>query len=69
MRISWKEGVDILQLRERTILTTIFICCLSSLGYAADNYEVPRTEYGRPDFQVLGELDLVRRLKDMMVCR
>ena len=51
MRISWKEGVDILQLRERTILTTIFICCLSSLGYAADSYEVPRTEYGRPDFQ------------------
>ena len=26
------KGVDILQLRERTILTTIFICCLSSLG-------------------------------------
>ncbi len=40
-----------MQLRERTILTTIFICCVSSLGYAADSYEVPRTEYGRPDFQ------------------
>ena len=51
MHISWKEGVNILQLRERAILTTIFICCLSSLGYAADSYEVPRTEYGRPDFQ------------------
>ena len=51
MRISWKKGVNILQLRERTVLTTIFICCLSSLGYAADSYEVPRTEYGRPDFQ------------------
>ena len=46
-----ERGVNILQLRERTILTTIFICCLSSLGYAADSYEVPRTEYGRPDFQ------------------
>ena len=40
-----------MQLRERTVLTTMFICCLSSLGYAADSYEVPRTEYGRPDFQ------------------
>ena len=51
MHISWKEGVNILQLRERTVMTTMFICCLSSLGYAADNYEVPITEYGRPDFQ------------------
>ena len=32
-------------------LVAMFIFGFSSLGYSENSYEVPRTEYGQPDFQ------------------
>ena len=40
-----------MQLREGVALAAVLICGFSSLGHAANSYEVPRTEYGQPDFQ------------------
>ena len=43
--------MEVMQLREGVALAAVLICGLSSLGYPANSYEVPRTEYGQPDFQ------------------
>ena len=40
-----------MQLRERVVLAAVLICGYSGAGNAENSYEVPRTEYGQPDFQ------------------